>query len=363
MKTINVGVWGHDEARCYNNQKFTTSDLGHNENSVRKYNDLYKNGREAGVNFVTLDLVRDFSTLDCFMFVDVPIMRKRLVKKAFAQKKPMFLITEECEVIYPENWDIRNHRYYEKIFTWHDNFIDNKKYFKINVYFLETTRLKKDLAAKEKLCTLISGNRFVSHPLELYSRRREAVRWFEANYPGDFDLYGHDWDLYLFTWNFRWANKLNGNKIRFLRKLLGKLLKGSRYFSWRGRVSRKRPVLERYKFAICYENARDIPGYVMEKIFDCFAAGTIPVYWGANNITEHIPEGCFIDKREFDTYEELHSFMKGMDDRQYLRYLDNIEVFLNSEKAYPFSSEYFARTVVNEILKSVRDNSDGNKRF
>jgi len=357
---IKVGCWGHDEPRCYNNLRFTTPDLGHNENSVKKYNDLYKKGQEIGVNFITLDLVENFSELDCFMFIDVPKVNSRFAKKAFTLGKPIFLITEECEAIYPDNWDLRNHKYYDKIFTWHDDFVDNKKYFKINVYFIETQKIRKDLGSKEKLCTLISGNRFANHPLELYSKRREAARWFERNHPDEFDLYGHDWDMYLFTWNFKWANRLNGNKLRFLRKLLGKILTQSKYPSWKGRVHKKKPVLEKYKFAICYENARDIPGYVLEKIFDCFTVGTIPVYWGANNVTDHIPAGCFIDKRKFDTYEDLYAFMKSMDDEKYLEYLNNIERFLNSEKAYPFSSEYFAETVINEILKSVKNNNHGN---
>ena len=45
--------------------------------------------------------------------------------------------------------------------------------------------------------------------------------------------------------------------------------------------------------------------------------------------------------------------MKGMDDRQYLGYLDHIEDFLNSEKAYQFSSEYFVNNIIGEIKKTI----------
>ncbi|MDD5109292.1 MAG: glycosyltransferase family 10 [Candidatus Omnitrophica bacterium] len=360
MKIINIGVWGHDEPRCYSNLRFNNPHLGHNENSAEKYNYLHKKGKEAGVNFITLDLVKDFSKLDGFMFIDVPRSSNRFVARAFKLKKPMFLITEECEAIYPDNWILNNHRCYEKIFTWNDYFVDNSKYFKINVYFIETKKIKKDFSHKDKLCTLISGNRFVKHPNELYSKRREAVRWFEKNHPYDFDLYGHDWDLYLFTGKFKWINKLNGNKLRFLRKLLGKVLIWNKYPSWRGRVLRKKPILERYKFALCYENTKDMTGYISEKVFDCFFAGTVPIYWGANNITEHIPAECFIDKRQFDSYESLYCFLKGMDNKLYLEYLNNIEAFLNSKVAYQFSSEYFANTVITEILKSMENRNHGN---
>ena len=47
---------------------------------------------------------------------------------------------------------------------------------------------------------------------------------------------------------------------------------------------------------------------VSEKIFDCFAAGNVPIYWGASNVTDYIPEDCFIDMRSFSSFEELYQF-------------------------------------------------------
>ncbi len=345
----NVGFWSVYESLCYNNLYLTVPDFGTNENSAKKYNDLYEIGQNRGVNFITLDLVDDFSKIDCFLFSDFPRMKNKLVKKTFASGKPMFLILEECEVVYPKNWDLDNHRFFEKIFTWHDGFVDNRKYFKFNVYFLETKKINKDLSKKEKLCTLIASNKTAIHPLELYSKRREAIRWFEKNHPENFDLYGYDWDLRSFPLNKKWWSKLNSNKLKFLRRLLA-----PKYPSWKGSIKRKKPILEKYKFAICYDNARDIPGYILEKIFDCFLAGTVPVYWGANNVTDHIPVQCFIDKRNFDDYENLYKFMESINDRQYLAYLNSIEDFLNSERAHQFSSEYFASTIIREIEKTVK---------
>jgi len=45
-------------------------------------------------------------------------------------------------------------------------------------------------------------------------------------------------------------------------------------------VGHKKPIMEQYKFSIYHENARNIPGYITEKIFDSFFAGCVPVYWG-----------------------------------------------------------------------------------
>jgi hypothetical protein len=342
---MEVGFWSFYEEECYNNLRLTNPDVGPQEGCSQKYNELYVIGKNKDVNFLSLDLIDDFSMVDCFLFSDFPRVKNKLVKKAFNSNKPMFLILEECEAMYPANWKLGNHRFFEKLFTWNDDFVDNKKYFKFNVHYIASTNINKDLSMKEKLCTIIASNKSSSHSLELYSKRREAIRWFEKNHPEDFDLYGRDWDIYPFSSDRKWVGRLNSKKLRFLRKLLKQ-----RYPSWRGEVERKRPIIEKYKFYLAYENARDIPGYILEKIFDVFFSSTVPVYLGANNVTDHIPEECFIDKRNFDNYEDLYDYMKGMSDREYLRYLDYIEIFLNSEKAYQFSSEYFANVVINEIL-------------
>jgi hypothetical protein len=108
--------------------------------------------------------------------------------------------------------------------------------------------------------------------------------------------------------------------------------------------------LSQYKFSICYENARDIPGYITEKIFDCFFASCVPIYWGANNIEDYIPKDCFIDKKLFDTYESLYEYIKNMDDFIYLNYLDNIETFLKSNASYQFGIEFFSKTIIEGVL-------------
>lgn len=252
-----------------------------------------------------------------------------------------YLMIFESELIRPDNWDIEKHNYFHKIFTWHDHFVDNKKYFKINFAQEIPKIITKDLSKKEKLCTMIAGNKNVSHPLELYSQRVKAIRWFEKNHPNDFEFYGIGWDSYTHP------NKY----VRYLLNKTGisKYL-APQFESHRGKVDSKKEVLEKYKFTICYENARDINGYITEKIFDCFFAGCVPIYWGADNIAIHIPKECFIDKRDFASYEKLFAYLKNMNDEEYMSYLKNIEIFLNSEKAYNFSSTFLTKVLIGNIL-------------
>ncbi len=63
--------------------------------------------------------------------------------------------------------------------------------------------------------------------------------------------------------------------------------------NYRGRCVSKITTLRRYRYALVFENQRQ-PGYVTEKLLDCFMAGTVPIYWGAPDVTESVPEDALI---------------------------------------------------------------------
>jgi hypothetical protein len=85
-------------------------------------------------------------------------------------------------------------------------------------------------------------------------------------------------------------------------------------------------------------------GYITEKIFDCLAAGVIPVYWGAHNITDFVPANCFIDRRLFSSNEEVYQFLKAMTKDEYNGYLERIATYLKSDEAKLFSADSFLET-------------------
>jgi len=301
--------------------------------------ELAKSLHAREVRSATLDML-DAAQFDAYLFIDMPDLSNPHVKAAFHSGKPLYLLVLESPLVRPENSDARLHAPFAKVFTYNDALVDGSKYIKINYSFAIPQSLPS--VTKEKLCVAISGNKkpkVRGECQELYSERIRAIRWFEEHHPADFDLYGVGWG--------RPALKLSRVLNPF--KLL-KILRTPRYATYRGTVERKRPVLARYKFSICYENVRDIPGYITEKIFDCFFAGTVPVYLGAGNITDYVPADCFLDKRQFPDYHSLYRFMAEMPQEQYDRYLSNIVKFLKSEKASEFSCETFARAISEQIL-------------
>jgi hypothetical protein len=302
---------------------------------LREY--LVSNGHK--INTIDMDNIKNF---DAVVFLDFPTFKntyfRQLVDNNF---KNLYLLIFESEVIRPDNWDVKNHQYFKKVFTWNDDLVTENKYIKYYLPNKIPINLDIDISKKIKLCTMVAGHKFNSHSLELYTERVKAIHWFEKNHPEDFDLYGIGWDKYCFKDPFSSFNYV---------KVLAKLLR-PRYPSYKGMIKSKREVLQKYKFAICYENAHDIPGYITEKIFDCFFSGCVPVYWGAPNVTEYIPADTFIDKKKFKTYGELYSYLKNMPDSEYLDYLGAIMDFVKGDMIYPFSAECFAKTLSNELLE------------
>jgi len=322
-------------ATYQNNKLFDLNDkIINRDNCMYPFHLLKEKFKDISIDLATQD-INSVEDSEIVIYNEMPNI---LPKREDVCKS--YLLMFESELIRPDNWDSEKHKYFNKIFTWKDDIVDNKKYFKFNFAQEIANHINKDLSRKEKLCTLIAGNKKSNHPLELYSKRVEAIKWFEKNHSEDFEFYGMGWDKYS-----------SSNKyINFiLSKLKISTLFVTNYSSYRGKLTSKKETLERYQFAICYENARDIPGYITEKIFDCFFAGCVPIYWGANNITKHIPKECFIDKRKFNTYEDLYQYIKNMSDEIFLNYLENIEKYLNSDNSHLFSSKYFAEQIIKKL--------------
>lgn len=86
-------------------------------------------------------------------------------------------------------------------------------------------------------------------------------------------------------------------------------------------MSNKTDVLKEYLFHLAFENQRE-EDYITEKLWGALASGTLPVYFGAPNIKEHIPPNSIVVVDNFDTVEDLaqHLVTLTMDRRLYESY-------------------------------------------
>ncbi|MBS0620756.1 MAG: hypothetical protein JSS61_04785 [Verrucomicrobia bacterium] len=211
---------------------------------------------------------------------------------------------------------------FSRVYTFHDALVDNKRFFKFNYPALRPMLEKIPSFEEKKLCTLVSTDLESKYPEELYSERRAAIRFFEEVGETGFAFYGRRWD------SAHWP-------------------------SYQGPIADKIDAIKDYRFAICYENCEGTPGYISEKIFDCFAAGTVPIYWGAPNIGSHIPKECYIDRTAFTSMDALYHFLKNMPKEEYEAYLLAIRSFLDSEKAQPFSLDAFSDAFYEAITSTT----------
>jgi len=335
-----------------NNRLFSKKNDSRTPSSlVPTFSFLKEQLEQQGHKVATTDL-DEISNFDAIVFLEFPGTENAFFRQVKDSGKDLYLIGYESPVIKPDNFDPENLKYFKKVFTWADDLVDNpsnssgqaKKYFKINYHYQLPQNINFDLAKKEKLCVIISSNKSAKYPKELYSERIKAIRWFENNYPKEFDLYGLGWDEYNFQGEFLGIKLARLNRLKPLTKLLR-----PHYPSYKGPVNSKEETYGKYKFSICYENVEGFNGYITEKIFDSFWGGCVPIYWGAPNVGAHIPKDTFIDKRNFHTYEELYAYIKHMPNQEYENYIKATKTFLTSDKFYPFTMDCFTKLVANEI--------------
>ncbi|MDX8466532.1 glycosyltransferase family 10 [Mesorhizobium sp. VK23B] len=73
----------------------------------------------------------------------------------------------------------------------------------------------------------------------------------------------------------------------------------------------KLETIGRYHFCLALENSI-APDYVTEKMFDPLEAGTVPVYLGAPNAAEFVPDNSYIDAASFRTPAELAAYLRHL---------------------------------------------------
>ena len=312
--------------------------------------------RKNGIELHTEDVNRDQGAIPNFsLYVESVDFVPSVVKKNY-------LILYETPLTVPRNAECSYLGRFDAIFTWNKELLENGirddsgtnishdrfvKIFHPNPIPKECTTDFQFPSYDDRpdFCCLIGSNRHASvfDERELYSERVKAIKWFEDNAIADFKLYGNGWKV---------PQKRLGNvgKLRYRADKIIPFLLGRPIFpSYQGPAITKYEVLRKTKFSICFENARDIDGYITEKIFDCFFAGCVPIYWGDANIKKAIPKECFIDFREFSSYPDLYQFIKLITPNQFDDYQKAIRNFLLSEQFWQYTSENFAGIVVEKI--------------
>ncbi|MBI5890613.1 MAG: hypothetical protein HZB47_08040 [Nitrosomonadales bacterium] len=259
---------------------------------------------------------------------------------------PKYLIALENPNINRLNENRAYCKRFRKVFAWDKRLQDLPNVVPIMV----PNRLEFDpfptFAERDIFSCLINANKAFREPLpnDLYQERIKTIRWYERNAPGYFELYGMGWQKPAPAYD------LWGKLKRSIASLRVKLHGYKPFPSYRGEVRDKASVMRRSKFAYCYENTLGPDNYITEKIFDSFLNGCVPVYWGAENVLDHIPAECFIDRRDFRDTAAVHLHLLEITQERYGRYQADIAAFLRSEWAQPFGAGCFAQIIVDSVV-------------
>jgi len=181
---------------------------------------------------------------------------------------------------------------------------------------------------------------------DLYSERIRALVALQGL--GAVDLYGYGWDISFYqilrnmpySQSFPYMYWKNRKALRAI---------------YKGPVESKYETLSRYRFAICFENMA-MPGYITEKMFDCFFAGTIPVYLGAPDVENYIPKSCFVDMRDFHNYAGLHSYLLNLSAKDISSFREAAREYLASEQYQPFTKRRFVEQFEVDLADTLKAN-------
>lgn len=160
----------------------------------------------------------------------------------------------------------------------------------------------------------------------LHDQRLEAIEYFAG--AGELELYGAGWD----NWDMLpsiWARRL-GDVVR--KQYLGK-------------CQDKLDTISDYRFSICFENMV-LPGYMTEKMVDCFVAGSIPLYLGAPDINALVPRQAYVDMRDYKSPEQVEEALGAMDESVASEMIRAGREYLKTEAGLLHSYEGFARNVI-----------------
>jgi len=242
------------------------------------------------------------------------------------------LLMWEGRSVDPGNYSSELHDKFPLIFTWDDNLVDNKKFIKFYLPIPDRQPIENPIPfADKKMLVLINHDKISKIPDELNSERKKAAWFFGKKLLDQFDLFGSKWNQ-------------PKNKIQ---KIFPFLVK--KYSNYRGHTVDKIATLSKYKFCICYENWSGGQGYITDKMFDCFQAKTVPIYWGAKNIEDYVDKRAFIDRRQFKNNYELLEFILNIKEEEYNNYISAINDYLKSDKYKLFLPENFVDTIIKNI--------------
>lgn len=112
-------------------------------------------------------------------------------------------------------------------------------------------------------------------------------------------------------------------------------------------IKYKEDALVDYRFSIVIENS-NTHNFFTEKLLDCLAVGTIPVYWGCPNLSEFFDLNGIIT---FKSLEDLKNILPTLTPELYQEKIIAVKNNLELCKKYSVTEDYFYENVFKQLNK------------
>lgn len=288
---------------------------------------LFLYGRQRGFHLLTCADLDENVQLDAVVFLGGGGFPPNSNAEKFLAntKLKRYLVLLESPVDTPACYLTEYLNRFDRVFTWRDDLIDASRYIGYRSIIPASCVSSLDALAvfyDRRLLTMVADFKQTTHPAALFEDRLRLAHWFAAEQPEDLTIYGAGWG--------------NAGLPQVFSPPVDRI-----------------ETLSDYRFAICYEQAQGFPGEISEQLLDCFAAGCVPIYGGAPNVAQWIPEQAFIRINAFSTYRELFEYINQMGVSEYSNYIKAIRSFVQSPAAKPFSLAQRIDTLITTITSDL----------
>lgn len=312
--------------RFNNNEIFNAQSVTNMNGLAEPYVEMKKYIEKMGHEINTIDLYRDLSKVDFFLFFEwIDEWIDRLIRLGYANKM-VYCNAEPATVKKmnsPEGYR-EVCKFFPYIMTWNKDLVDNKTFFYRTIPYNFVTHPNTVSYSKKKLLTSISANKKSDYQNELYTERERLISFFEKNIPDSFDMYGVGWE-------------------------------NSGHPSYKGRARDKFDTYSNYRFALALENTKGVKGYITEKIFDCLTGNIVPVYLGAEDICDYVSKESFVDYRDYNSPQDLLDYITSIDEEMYNSYLTAAKITIERlKKSGDFSGAKYGQNVIDMSSKAIK---------
>jgi glycosyltransferase involved in cell wall biosynthesis len=229
---------------------------------------------------------------------------------------PDLLLQAEPVVVLPREYTFEILDWFDHVFTLVDPLVDLDPKFRKYNHTAYGRGGMGDVAAtpeerlalypiegrRNRVC-MILGCKTSPVPGEIYSLREPIARWFHERSSIGMDVYGVP-------------------PFEDLPNYLGELP-----------LDTNRAKMAEYRYAVCFENAHDpfwTAGMFSERLLHCIESRTVPVYYGCSTIERYVPTDCYVDYREFESFDRLSEYLDNMPPEVYAGYIDAMDTWYAS---------------------------------